>query len=75
MFWFSANTTGPESPEQVELINKSSVAILAWQFETDYAPKFRHGEDKLHGQAEVLAKAAPDTDVLIYIQGQLAIDW
>jgi hypothetical protein len=75
VFWFSANTTGLESAEQVELIRKSSVAILAWQFETEYAPIFRHGEDKLHAQAQVLAKEAPGTDVLIYIQGQLAIDW
>ena len=36
---------------------------------------FRHGEDKLHAQAAALATTAPNTEVLIYIQGQLAIDW
>jgi hypothetical protein len=75
VFWFSANSSGPESPEQIEIIRKCRVAILAWQFETQFAPAYRHGEDKLHAEAEVLAKAAPYTDVLIYVQGQLAIDW
>jgi hypothetical protein len=57
------------------LIAKYPVAILAWQMGTEQAPAFRHGEDKLHAQAAALAKSAPNTEVLIYVQGQLAIDW
>ena len=36
---------------------------------------WRHGEDKLHAQAAALATSAPDTQVLLYVQGQIAIDW
>ena len=75
VFWFSANATGPENPEMQALIAKYPVAILAWQMGTNEAPVFRHGEDKLHAQAAALAVSAPSTEVLIYIQGQLAIDW
>jgi hypothetical protein len=53
VFWFSANTTGPENPGMEALIAKYPVAILAWQMGTNQAPAFRHGEDKLHAQAAV----------------------
>jgi hypothetical protein len=75
VFWFSANVSGPENPQMEALIAKYPVAILAWQMGTQQAPVFRHGEDKLHKQAAALATSAPNTEVLIYVQGQLAIDW
>ena len=75
VFWFSANATGQENPQMQALIAKYPVAILAWQLGTNEPPVFRHGEAKLHAQAAALASSAPSTEVLIYIQGQLAIDW
>ena len=63
VFWFSANTTGPENEQMASLIAKYPVAILAWQMGTDEAPVFRHGEDKLHAQAAALAVSAPSTEV------------
>ena len=75
VFWFSANQTGPESAAEQALIARYSVAILAWQYETEVAPAGRHGEDKLHAMAAALAATAPETQVLLYMQGQLAMDW
>jgi hypothetical protein len=75
VFWFSANVTGPESADEQALIAKFPVAILAWQLETESEPVHRHAEDKLHAQAAALAVSAPYTQVLLYMQGQLALDW
>jgi hypothetical protein len=67
--------TTKQTPAEQALISKFSVAILAWQLETDASPAWRHGEDKLHAQAAALAISAPHTQVMLYLQGQLAIDW
>lgn len=70
VFWFSANASGPENAISQSLISKYPVAILAWQMGTRANPVFRHGEDKLHAEAAALALTAPNTEVLIYIQGE-----
>eukprot|EP00040_Diaphanoeca_grandis_P044010 m.11044 g.11044 ORF g.11044 m.11044 type:complete len:492 (-) comp8613_c0_seq2:135-1610(-) len=75
VFWFSANTSGYENPAETAIIAKFPIAILAWQLGTQADPKFRHAEDKLHNQAAMLATTAPNTEVLVYVQGQLALNW
>ena len=74
--WFSANTTGPESEEEMALIANYSVAVLSWELGTkSVSDPWRHTDDKMRKAAAALATAAPDTEVLMYMQGQLAMDW
>ena len=77
VFWFSANETGPESAAEMALISNYSSAILSWETQTKSATltPWRHTDERMRAVAAALATAAPETEVLMYMQGQLAMDW
>jgi hypothetical protein len=58
------------------LISNYSAAILSWELGTQSAvDPWRHTDVKMRAVAAALATAAPHTEVLMYMQGQLAMDW
>ena len=75
VFWFSANPHGPEPNETISLISKFQVAYYHHRLATSGDLPARNEEDKLHQQAAALAKAAPNTDIVPYVQGLIALDW
>lgn len=75
VFWFSANESSLEGPAGMALMAKYPIAILAWQTDVKGDPAWRHSEAKMHRQAAELERAAPNTSVLGYIQGQLIEPW
>jgi hypothetical protein len=75
VFWFSANESALEGPKGMALMARYPIAILAWQTDVKGDPAWRHSEDKMRTQAAELARSAPNTSVLAYIQGQLVEPW
>jgi hypothetical protein len=75
VFWFSANETGPETTAEQALIANYSVAVLSWELQTQGVDPWRRTDVKMRALAAELATTAPSTEVLMYMQGQLAMDW
>ena len=75
MFWFSANETGPETAAEQALIANYSVAVLSWELQTKGADPWRRTDTKMRALSAGLRTTAPGTEVLMYMQGQLAMDW
>jgi hypothetical protein len=76
VFWFSANASGPESASEMALISNYSAAVLSWELGTQGTKDpWRHTDAKMKALAAKLSTAAPKTEVIMYMQGQLAMDW
>ena len=76
VFWFSANASGAESPAEMALISKYSAAVLSWELGTQGAVEpWRHTDTKMRALAAKLSTTAPQTEVIMYMQSQLAMDW
>ena len=74
-FYFSANTDEYESQQQLEFISKYGLVIFPWQTAINMDPKNRHGEDKIHNQVDQMRAYNPEIEIMMYMQGQLAMDW
>ena len=76
VFWFSANASGPESSAEMALISNYSAAVLSWELGTQAVDDpWRHTDNKMRALAAKLGTAAPKTEVIMYMQSQLAMDW
>jgi hypothetical protein len=76
VFWFSANASGPESSDEMALISNYSAAVLSWELGTQaVVDPWRHTDSKMRALAAKLSTAAPKTEVIMYMQSQLAMDW
>ena len=67
VFYFSANASGPETDEAMRLIARFHVAILSPSLGNGWwpgLPAWRDEGEKLAQQTAILAKAAPNTDVV-----------
>jgi hypothetical protein len=74
VFWFSANASGPESSAEMALISNYSAAVLSWELGTQAVDDpWRHTDNKMRALAAKLGTAAPKTEVIMYMQSQLAM--